>query len=193
MGAWKWLHRLRLSRLHAAAMREHVAGVWGWDEGWQRTSFERRFATSVGDAVAPRRRVLERLDEAGAWRAVGHVELERSGGGAADQEEGDQAAGIDLHNLQIGPAWQGRGIGTQILRELQREARARGCPLRLKMFLANAPARRLYARLGFEEVGYTSASKSFSCRPLFFQYGHIENIWSILKMDPYKVERPARM
>ena len=58
------------------------------------------------------------------------------------------------------------------LRELQREARARGCPLRLKTFLANAPARRLYARLGFEEVGYTSAAKSFPCRPLFFQYGH---------------------
>lgn len=45
-------------------------------------------------------------------------------------------------------ARRGHGLGTQVLRLLQDEARERGVPLRLSVHTAN-PARRLYTRLGF--------------------------------------------
>lgn len=46
---------------------------------------------------------------------------------------------------------RGRGIGTCLLRELQEEARGTGKSLNVHVESFN-PARRLYARLGFEEV-----------------------------------------
>ena len=60
----------------------------------------------------------------------------------------DNADGIDLNQIYLAPARQGRGIGTDILRKLQAHAAAAGRPLRLNV-LVNNPARRLYERLGF--------------------------------------------
>lgn len=60
----------------------------------------------------------------------------------------DNLDGIDLHQIYIVPAEQGRGIGTDILKTLQARATALGRPLRLNV-LVNNPARRLYERLGF--------------------------------------------
>lgn len=52
------------------------------------------------------------------------------------------------------PAWQGRGVGGALLRQLQREAQdARVQGLALHVRQDNHRARALYARLGFREQG----------------------------------------
>ena len=55
---------------------------------------------------------------------------------------------IRLAQLFIVPSHQNRGIGTSILRDLAREARQAGRPLKLRLLSVN-PARRLYEREGF--------------------------------------------
>lgn len=75
-----------------------------------------------------------------AGRAVGRLWVARAPG---------ELRVVDLSLL---PAHRGTGLGTELLRALQREAAAGGLPLRLSVARDN-PARRLYARLGFGAVG----------------------------------------
>ncbi|MBF0394304.1 MAG: GNAT family N-acetyltransferase [Alphaproteobacteria bacterium] len=49
------------------------------------------------------------------------------------------------------PQWCGRGLGTAFLRHIQDEARAEGAKVSIHVENDN-PARRLYGRLGFEDV-----------------------------------------
>ena len=53
-----------------------------------------------------------------------------------------------LEQIQLLPAYQGRGLGRAILAAVIAEARAAAMPLQLGVLKAN-PARRLYERLGF--------------------------------------------
>jgi ribosomal protein S18 acetylase RimI-like enzyme len=57
-----------------------------------------------------------------------------------------------LGNLLIFPEHQSRGIGTTVVQGLLAAAHAEGKPVRLQVLKVN-PARGLYARLGFVEVG----------------------------------------
>jgi ribosomal protein S18 acetylase RimI-like enzyme len=54
----------------------------------------------------------------------------------------------NLLQLQLSPARQGQGIGTQIVEQLVSEARLAQATLKLSVLKTN-PARRLYERLGF--------------------------------------------
>lgn len=58
----------------------------------------------------------------------------------------DRANLIFLANIQILPEYQGRGIGQQIIQDLQVKAGRR--PVTLRVLRGN-PAKRLYERLGF--------------------------------------------
>jgi len=51
-------------------------------------------------------------------------------------------------DLALTQAWRGRGIGTQVLRELQLQAAVAEASLELQVAPLN-PARRLYERMGF--------------------------------------------
>jgi len=64
--------------------------------------------------------------------------------------------GIDIHvrELVISPQFQGRGIGTQILRGVIDRAKVRQVPVRLGTQHANR-AVELYRRLGFREFDRT--------------------------------------
>lgn len=57
-----------------------------------------------------------------------------------------------LHEIQLCPSSQGRGLGTILLRKLMAEARSRNVPLRLQVLHANQDAKRLYDRLGFLKI-----------------------------------------
>jgi ribosomal protein S18 acetylase RimI-like enzyme len=57
----------------------------------------------------------------------------------------------NLHDFSVLPHAQGRGVGTALMDELERRARARGCcKITLEVNDSNEAAKRLYARVGFE-------------------------------------------
>ncbi|WP_158942953.1 GNAT family N-acetyltransferase [Granulicella sp. S190] len=60
--------------------------------------------------------------------------------------------GVDLAIL---PKYQGRGIGTRVLQDIQRQCAADRIPFRLQVLQTN-PASRLYTRLGFKVVSQDS-------------------------------------
>lgn len=54
-----------------------------------------------------------------------------------------------LHEIQLLPAYQGRGIGTTLLRRAIAHAHAHHVPLQLRVLTHNIRAQQLYTRLGF--------------------------------------------
>ncbi len=66
----------------------------------------------------------------------------------------DRADEIYVRELVLLPAYQGRRIGSSLLREVMKRARTRRVPIRLGTFPKNR-ARHLYRKLGFREIGQT--------------------------------------
>ena len=103
--------------------------IWGWDEGWQRGDFERRFQQCRVSVI-----------EAGA-RAAGGLWVET------------RPDSLYIHELQLAPEFQRRGIGTAVLQDVIAEATACEQPVALSVFTINPRARQLYERVGFEVIG----------------------------------------
>ncbi|WP_412025561.1 GNAT family N-acetyltransferase [Burkholderia cepacia] len=66
-----------------------------------------------------------------------------------------------VHQIQILPAWQGRGIGEAVLRALLSDAARENACVSLSVLHGN-PARRLYERLGFRVASETETETSAS-------------------------------
>jgi ribosomal protein S18 acetylase RimI-like enzyme len=120
-----------LYALHEQTLRSYVERTWGWDDADQHIRFRAEF-----DSV-PRMKIVvcEGQD-------VGVLAVEES------------ASSLFVRLVEIAPAWQRRGLGTRILETVAESGRSRGLPTRLQVLKVN-PARRLYERLGFKEVGET--------------------------------------
>jgi ribosomal protein S18 acetylase RimI-like enzyme len=115
-----------LYALHCRTMREVIEKTWGWDEGWQRSDFDRRcheYVTSVieCDGRPSRGLLLE-------WKPDS----------------------LYIHEIQPVPESQNKGIGTEVIGTVIRQAAARRLPVTLSVVPANLRAQRLYERLGFE-------------------------------------------
>ena len=122
------------------ALGPYVVQTWGaWDDAAQR----------------------KRFDE--VTRAQDHSILELDGQpiGCVCCREMDGE--LRLIRLMILPAYQNRGIGTQILREILAFADHRRLPVRLRVLRVN-PARRLYERHGFV-MGQASETHYTMFRP----------------------------
>jgi ribosomal protein S18 acetylase RimI-like enzyme len=130
-----------LYRLHCAAMRAYVMQTWGqWNEAWQSQYFHQHFNPIPCQIV-----VFEDKD-------IGVVCVER------------QATDIFLSSIELLPAYQAQGIGTQLIRALLDEAHQKGVPLVLQVLKVN-PARKLYERLGFAISGETATHYLMSAAP----------------------------
>lgn len=115
-----------LYALHCRTMREVIEKTWEWDEAWQRNDFDRRFGEY----------------------AVSIIEREGRPAGALWLESKPDS--IYIHELQVLPEYQGRGIGTAVVRRLIDEASRNGLSVTLSVVAANPRAKLLYERLGFE-------------------------------------------
>lgn len=115
--------------LHKAAMGEYVERMWGWDEDFQREFFADAFDRQPRQVIQV------------AGQDVGVVVLE---------ERPDE---LYLGLIELLPAWQGRGLGTDILRSLLRRAADAGKPLSLHVLKTNPRAAALYEREGLRVVG----------------------------------------
>ncbi len=64
--------------------------------------------------------------------------------------------GADAHitNIAVDPAWQGRGVATELMLDVSLIARERGCSaMTLEVRHTNIAAQHLYRRFGFAPVG----------------------------------------
>ena len=71
---------------------------------------------------------------------------------------------IEIRHIEILPEFQGKGLGSQIIRDILAEGRKAGLPVTLTVLSLN-PARRLYERLGFKRVDeYDAGPKGIKIR-----------------------------
>jgi len=66
---------------------------------------------------------------------------------------------LQLVDIALLPGWCGNGIGSTLIRDLQRQAAGAALPLRLHVALNNR-AEALYRRLGFKETGMSGMHRA---------------------------------
>lgn len=111
-----------------------------WQLDLQRREYGARFPDAAYDVIL--------VDEQPAGRIwVG-----------ADDEQ------IRLLDIALLPQFQNRGVGTELLRRLIKEAAKQGKVLRHMVFVLNNNAERFYERLGFERIEDFGAYKHMEWR-----------------------------
>ena len=120
--------------------------------GWLRDVYPVR---STAEA-AIRRDDLFVMEEAG--RVIGTAVINKLQVDVYDGADWQFEASPDkvcvLHTLVISPALSGRGYGTEFIRFYEDYARLNACTeLRMDTNARNLGARRLYAKLGYREIG----------------------------------------
>ncbi len=125
-------------RILYASTREEELAITDWSDAQKREfcrmQFEAQFAHYLEHYPAADFAVIE-CDRVDAGRLYVH------------RGEGE----IRIMDLALLPEWRGKGIGTFLLGELQKEAAHRNVPLSIHVERFN-PALRLYDRLGFRAV-----------------------------------------
>ncbi|MCR4279500.1 MAG: GNAT family N-acetyltransferase, partial [Candidatus Zambryskibacteria bacterium] len=72
---------------------------------------------------------------------------------------------ISIGGIQILPEFQGRGIGTAIVKDLIVESETTGTPITLEVHYINEQAISFYKNLGFQETGKTEKQFLMEYRP----------------------------
>ncbi|GAB4271477.1 MAG: GNAT family N-acetyltransferase [Candidatus Promineifilaceae bacterium] len=114
-----------LFALHKATIRPYVEAIWGWVDEWQEEYFRKKFNPSNQKIIQIN------------GKDIGVVVVE------------DRGSYLYLALIEITPAYQGQGIGTAVIHNLQQRARQEKRPLRLHVLKSNLRARQLYEQLGF--------------------------------------------
>ena len=118
-----------ICRAKERAYRGNIEKIWGkWDDSWQRAELRKDFATGL----------LEVISCGGA--DVGYIYVCR------------YDTHLQLADIALLPEYQGKGIGTHLIKALLAEARGRGLPMGLGVFKINPVAQKLYKSLGFVPV-----------------------------------------
>lgn len=113
-------------QLKKVVLKEYVQKTWQrWDEDFQRRFHKENYNTSN----------------------IKIIKINGTSAGTIDVREGDR--NIFISGLYILPEFQGRGIGSSILKELLDKAQSEQKRLELEVLRVNADAQRLYKRLGF--------------------------------------------
>lgn len=113
-------------RFKKEALQGYIEQIWGWDEQFQWDFHKQEFTSSQ----------IQIIEYEGV--PVGYLEL----------EENERT--IFIVNLLLIPYYQGKGIGSGLIRYLIQRAQQQNKELLLEVFKVNVKAKRLYERLGFE-------------------------------------------
>jgi ribosomal protein S18 acetylase RimI-like enzyme len=130
-----------LFALYRTTMQGVIQETWGWNDGWQRVEFERRFSACLVSVIE--------ID----GRLAGMLWLE------------SRPDCVYISQLQVSPAHQGRGIGTAVLRGVIDQAAAEGLPVALSVVFANRRAKSWYEREGFEVEAIEPPFFRMRCQP----------------------------
>ncbi|MBJ9974231.1 GNAT family N-acetyltransferase [Pseudomonas sp. S75] len=95
--------------------------------------------------------VEEAFDQAWSWREQFLIQRGDQVLGFCSLSQDTQA--LFIRELHLLPAFRGQGVGSWALEELANWSRQRRLPLLRLMVFSSNPARRLYTRAGFIEMG----------------------------------------
>ncbi|MDM5072193.1 GNAT family N-acetyltransferase [Aeromonas bestiarum] len=128
--------RTFLCELYLSRRWVEVRAVPGWNDAQRRA-----FLYSQAE--------LQRQHYENHFPAADFLIVEQAGSPIGRLCVNREAHDMRIVDIALLPAWQGRGIGTQLLRTLLAEADAdrQSCSLSVEQ---GSPARRLYERLGFQ-------------------------------------------
>ena len=74
---------------------------------------------------------------------------------------------LNIHDLAVLPAYQGKGVGPALLEAAEERARRKGCcKLTLEVLDDNERARAVYRRFGFEDAVVGTSATRFLVKPL---------------------------
>ena len=118
--------------LKAESVRPYVEKIWGWDEDYQKKDFDGDFS---------RMEQFNVIEVDG--RFVGFVQY---------YFEYPYFEVVEIHLL---PEYRGKGIGSEILRYLQKVCIAQDRKIRIGCFKENHRAKALYQKLGFMQTEET--------------------------------------
>ncbi len=130
-----------LWEVRRSSMKQYLEQTWGsWDEASQRKQFR-------ASLLEFPHRIIE-------WQGqrIGILACQRF------------PDWIMLNRIFLLPQAQKQGIGSRIIGEILKSARAQRLPVRLRVLRVN-PARRLYERLGFVITEETPTHYSMEARP----------------------------
>lgn len=116
--------------VHHEVLKGHISNIWGWNQAQQDQMYKNDFDHSFISIISS-----NGLD-------VGYLEINKTD------------TSIHICNLLILPLYQGKGIGTNILKDIIK-SRDNGTVVELGVFKVNERAKNLYDRIGFEVVGET--------------------------------------
>jgi ribosomal protein S18 acetylase RimI-like enzyme len=74
------------------------------------------------------------------------------------------ADAIKIHEIVLLPSFQGKGVGSTILKQVQARAQLKDLPVKLQVLKANN-AVKLYERLGFKNTDSTDTHNLMEWRP----------------------------
>lgn len=118
--------------LKAESVRPYVEKIWGWDEDYQKKDFDADFSN----------REQFHVIEVGG-RFAGFVQYYFS------------YPYFEIVELHLLPEYRGNGIGSDLLRHLQKVCIAQDRKIRIGCFKENYRAKALYQKLGFMQTAET--------------------------------------
>lgn len=119
-----------------------------WLEDLRRVVYQELFVATWGEWDEAR----HQRHWAACWQRGGICTIEVDGMRVGMIQLVEQDDAMEVQEIQIHPAYQGRGVGTRVLLDVVDRAHGQHKTVSLSTGLQNHRAVRLYRRLGFEHV-----------------------------------------
>jgi tryptophan synthase alpha chain len=150
---------LFLYELKKLVLRVYVEQIWGWDEAVQ-------LQYHAANYHPEQTHIIEIAGE-----RVGTVEIT------------EREKEIFICSLYLLPAYQGKSIGSGIIRSCLQQAAAQGKQVTLEVLRSNTGARKLYERLGFTAV----PGKSDDLKIFMYKEGTMSRIQTLFQQKQQQV------